>query len=247
MRRQSEGCVVAACPYLPLQKLLILVVTTNMDQDYLRFKLFTDKAAAEDFADVLKQNNIDYRIDEDALTFDASFANDPLAKDYVIAIKQPDFIAASLAYDEYFAKRLGAVPDDYYLLQFSDEELEEILARPDEWGAFDYQLAQELLRKRGVEITNEKRDRLKVDRYYALAQPEGEAVTNIVGYYIVSIFFFPVGWIIGWTWGYSKKQMPDGYRVYAYNETVRNHGRIILLISIILPLFAAISKMIDMI
>ena len=216
-----------------------------MDQEYLRFKLFTDKAAAEDFAEVLKQNNIDYHIDEDALSFDPSFAHDPLARDYVIAIKQPDFKVASLAYDEYFARQLGAVPDDYYLLQFSDEELLEILAKPDEWGAFDYQLAQELLRKKGVEITKEKTERLKLDRYYALAQPEGEAVKNIVGYYIVSIFFFPTGWIIGWTWGYSKKQMPDGNRVYAYNEKVRGHGKAILLISIVLPVFGVISSMID--
>ena len=41
-----------------------------MNQEYLRFKLFPDKQAAEDFAEVLKQNDIEYQIEEDALVFD---------------------------------------------------------------------------------------------------------------------------------------------------------------------------------
>jgi len=216
-----------------------------MNEEYLRFKLLPDKQTAEDFAEVLRQNNIDYKIEEDALVFDASFANHPLARDYVIAVKQSDFKNASAAYDEYFAKQLNDVPADYYLLQFSDDELLEILAKPDEWGAFDYQLATALLKKRGVDINMQKTDRLKADRYYELARPEGENATNIVGYYIVSILFFPVGWIIGWIWGYSKKQLPDGYRVYAYNEKVRLHGRIILLISIVVPVLTVILRMLD--
>jgi hypothetical protein len=216
-----------------------------MREEYLRFKLFQDRQTAEDFAEVLKQNNIDYKIDEDSLMFDASFANHPLARDYVIAVNQTDFKKASSAYDEYFAKQLNDVPADYYLLQFSDDELLDILAKPDEWGAFDYQLSTALLKKRGIDINREKTDRLKADRYYELARPEGEDAKNIVGYYIVSIFFFPVGWIIGWIWGDSKKQLPDGYRVYAYNEKVRLHGRTILLISIVLPVLTVILKILD--
>lgn len=216
-----------------------------MSEEYLRFKLFTDKPTAEDFAEVLKQNGIDYKIEEDALSFDASFAHDPLARDYVIAIKQADFKSAALAYDKYFAEQLGDVPEDYYLLQFTDDELLEILAKPDEWGSFDYQLARELLKKRGVEVSKEKTDRLKTDRYYQLAKPEGEKVKNIVGYYILSLLILPIGWIIGWTWGYSKKQLPDGYKVYAYDETVRKHGRIILFISILLSILYIVVRILD--
>jgi hypothetical protein len=220
-----------------------------MNQEYLRFKLFPDKATAEDFAEVLKQNGIDYQIDEDALVFDPSYANNPLSTDYAIMIKQSDFKQASHAYDEYFARQLDEVPDDYYLFSFTDDELLEILAKPDEWGSFDYQLAKDLLKKRGVDVTKEKTERLKADRYYQLAQPEGESVKNIVAYYIVSIlvvliFFFPIGMIIGWVWGYSKKQLPDGYKVYNYNETVRDHGRNIFLISMILFVLTVILRVI---
>lgn len=213
-----------------------------MDEEYLRFKLFPDKQAAEDFAEVLLQNNIDHKIEEDALVFDPSYANNPLAKDYVIGVKQRDFKAASLAYDEYFAKQLTGIPGDYYLYTFTNDELQEILAKPDEWGGFDYQLAQELLRQRGIEITKEETEYLKAERYKHIAQPEDEPAKNVVGYYIISILFFPVGIIIGWVWGYSKKQLPDGYKVYAYNERVRSHGQTIFLIAMILFSLTVLSK-----
>jgi hypothetical protein len=218
-----------------------------MHEEFLRFKQFPDKQTAEDFAEVLKQKNVEYRIGEDALVFDPGHAFNPLNKNYVITIKQTDFKAASNAYDEYFAGQLNQVPEDYYLFSFSDDELMEIIGKPDEWGAFDYLLAQDLLKKRGVEISRDKTDRLKADRYKALAQPEGEPVKNIVGYYIISILFFPAGIIIGTVWGYSKKLLPDGYKVYIYNKDIRRHGRIIFIISMIqllaIVLFRIISRM----
>jgi hypothetical protein len=214
-----------------------------MDEQYLTFKLFPDKGAAEDFSQILKQSAIDYYIEEDAVVFDPSYANNPLNKDYAIKIKRPDFRRANDAYDAYFRTQLDQVPPDFYLLEFTNDELLEILAKPDEWGSFDYQLAQDLLKKRGVEVSQQRMDALKVDRYKQLAQPEGEPVSNILWYYIVAIMFFPIGIVIGWVWGYSKKMLPDGHKVYAYNKNVRAHGKNIFLIAMILFIVITIWKM----
>lgn len=62
-----------------------------MNEEYLRFKIFPDNITAQEFAEVLKQNGIDYVIEEDALVFDASYANNPLNKDYAITVKHSDF------------------------------------------------------------------------------------------------------------------------------------------------------------
>jgi hypothetical protein len=194
---------------------------------------------------VLKQNGIHYFIEEDMLVFDPSYANNPLNKDYAITLRRSDFKVAHTAYDEYFAKLLDNVPEDYYLLSFTHDELLEILAKPDEWGSFDYQLAQKLLKEKGIEITREKAEILKAERYKELAQPESEPAKNIVGYYILCILFFPVGLVIGWVWGNSKKQLPDGYKVYAYNDKVRKHGRRIFLISMIILAMRVTLKIIN--
>jgi hypothetical protein len=216
-----------------------------MDEQYVTLKLFPDRDSAEDFSQVLRQSNIDYYIEEDSVVFDPSYANNPLNKDYAVKIRQSDFKIAGEAYSEYFKSRLDSVPSDYYLLDFKDDELIEILERPDEWGIFDYQLAQELLKKRGVEVSKQKMDTLKADRYKQLAKPEGEPVSNIVSYYIISILFYPIGIIIGWVWGYSKKLLPDGHKVFAYNENVRAHGRTIFLIAAILFGLTVIWKVIE--
>lgn len=68
----------------------------------------------------------------------------------------------------------------------------------------------------------------------------------MVGYYIISILFFPIGIIIGWVWGYSKKQLPDGHKLYAYNTRVREHGKLILLISMILFVATAILRILGL-
>src|SRR5918993_2096184 len=139
-----------------------------MTDAYVTFKTFNDKETAEDFADVLKQASVDFFIEEDALVFDPSYANNPLNKDYAIKVKQAQFKAAEKAYDRYFEGMLDKVPDDYYLFSFTDDELKEILAKPDEWGSFDYQLSQKILKQRGIIISPEEKQALKSERYKAL-------------------------------------------------------------------------------
>jgi hypothetical protein len=217
-----------------------------MSEQFLTFKLFPDRQSAEDFSQILDQAGIEYYIEEDSLVFDPSYANNPLNKDYAIKIRQPDFRKATNAFDEYFKGQLGNVPPDYYLLDFTNDELLEILAKPDEWGNFDYQLSQDLLRQRGIDVSKQKLDSLKTARYKELAKSEDETVSNIVGYYLISILFFPVGLIIGWVWGYSKKLLPDGHKVFAYNKNVQSHGRNIFLIAMVLFILTVIWKIIDL-
>ena len=103
--------------------------------------------------------------------------------------------------------------------------------------------------ERGYEVTAEKMNQLKARRYKELAQPVGEPVKYILAFYVLcllSLVFLPVGIIIGWVWGYSKKQLPDGYKVYAYTTRVREHGRIIFLISMLLFVATVILRILGL-
>lgn len=198
-----------------------------MKENYQTFKTFTDRQTAENFAEVLNQNGISFFIEEDKLMFDPSYAHNPLNKDYAIKLAPQDFLRASKAYENYFSALLETVSEDYYLFSFSDKELWEIVAKPDEWGSFDYLLAQKILEERGIIITEKDKEILREKRLHQLAKPEEEKSGKIIGYYILSLIFFPAGIVIGWVWGYSKKNLPNGSRVYAYSEKVQKHGRII--------------------
>ena len=49
-------------------------------------------------------------------------------------------------------QRNETVPDNYYLRELSDEELLDILKKPDAWGADDYLVAVKLLREHGIAV-----------------------------------------------------------------------------------------------
>jgi hypothetical protein len=188
------------------------------------FKIFNDRSSAEDFAEILKENNIYFQIEEDALTFDASYANNPLNRDFRVRIAQNEFNKANNAYEQYFNHHLATIDPDYYLFEFSDDELKEIISKPDEWGSLDYALSQKILKDRGMEVSETEKTAIQSNRLKELARPEGESVSNIVSYYIISLFCFPVGIIIGWIWAFSKKQLPNGDKVPAYNAKTQAHG-----------------------
>ena len=210
-----------------------------MTGEFLTFKTFYNKELAEDFATVLTQDNIPFLIEEDALVFDASFANHPLNRETYLKVRQRDFVKAHEAYNRYFAAQIDKANDNYYLFSFTDDELREIIAKPDEWGEFDYHLAQKILKDRGVGVSVEEKAVLSSQRYEDLRTEEDENVSNIVGYYILSLLIFPVGLMIGWLWSYSKKTLPNGRRIYVYKPSVRRHGKIILVISTALLAFSA--------
>ena len=49
-------------------------------------------------------------------------------------------------------QRNEIVPDNYYLRELGDEELLDILKKPDAWSPDDYLIASKLLREHGIEV-----------------------------------------------------------------------------------------------
>lgn len=217
-----------------------------MTENYSSFKTFNEKETAEDFAEILKEYGIDFYIEEDVLEFDPTYANNALDKDFHIMIKQEDFGKAKQAYEAYFAKGLHNAPPDYYLFSFSDEELKEIMAKPDEWGTFDYLLAEKILKDRGISITETEKQTLKTERYKVLQEQQKEKPSNILLYYIFCLIVFPIGILIGWAWAYSKKTLPDGKKVAAYDSDIQRHGKIIFALALALFVLVVVWKVIDL-
>jgi len=202
--------------------------------ELLTFQRFNDINLATEIADKLTQLGIYCEIDNQTAPFDVTYANNPLETDIRIKIRNEDFAKADKALDDYYKGLVDTVESDYYLLQFTDQELIEIITKPDEWGRFDYQLAQKLLKDRGKEVQPIIADMLKTQRVADLSK--GEPVPN---YWLYMGYFSAVlgglfGIIIGLSVTYSKKTLPDGQRIYVYRQRDRDHGTRIVLLSIII-------------
>ncbi|UOU97562.1 hypothetical protein MUU74_13790 [Chryseobacterium daecheongense] len=212
------------------------------------FRKSINKFVIEEIASVLDSHSIGYEIIDNEKDFDPSFVTNPGKIEYQLLIDKDDFEAANKAVSEYFAHEV-VIPEDYYLSEYSNEELKEVLFKKDEWNEFDYEAAKKILKSRGENITEQELDSFDKQRFESLKDYENpEQVKN---YIILGYIFAVIGCVVSLFWGilifvsYAialaiiklKKQLPNGERVYYFNEKDRNHGKRILKLSLVFTAF----------
>jgi len=121
-------------------------------EEFVTFQKYNDKGYALELGTLLKENNIDYIIEESPARFTPTFVGNELEKEFTIKIKKEDFERTEKIQEEIILKQLDTIDDDYYLLHYTDTELMEIVTNRYEWGQFDFLLAQKLLKERGKEV-----------------------------------------------------------------------------------------------
>ncbi|WP_437921547.1 hypothetical protein [Sphingobacterium sp. LRF_L2] len=208
-----------------------------MDNTFVVFRKFQTFKEAEELQDFLQKNEISARLNQNSPPVDITFTGQTAAYAFELLIHQSDFTRAELAIKHEIQDSItvGDIENDYYLYQFTNEELYDILSKPDEWGDFDYILAKKILQERGNVIDESYILSLKQDRLTALSAPIENQQKWVVLGYIFAVFGGLLGIIIGYVLASSKKTLPTGAVIYAYSERDRLHGRNIFLIG--LPIF----------
>ncbi len=205
-----------------------------MAENYLTFKRFSNAEDANQLIELLKAQNISYAIEDASPGFDVTFANNNHDQEVHIKLKPEDFERT----EELLLKReqeltTDDIPQGYYLLEFSNEELLEILMKPDEWSSIDYNLSQRILESRGKSIDPEFLETLRKKRIEELSEPEKSQKNWIYAGYIFAFLGGLLGIFIGWHLLTFKKTLPNGERTYGYVESDRRNGRNILIIGLI--------------
>ncbi len=202
-------------------------------EQLLTFQKFNDQYEAIELGTLLNENGIEYLLEDSSASFDPSFSNNELTKEFRIKLKKQDFEKADILLQQIFSAQIDSVDKDYYLFNFTDLELIELITKRDEWNQFDFLLAQKILRERGKEINPEIIELLRKQRIEELAKPEENQKAWIYAGYITAVLGGFLGFFIGWHLLTHKKTLPNGDRVYSYSEIDRKHGNRILIISIV--------------
>jgi hypothetical protein len=143
-----------------------------MATQFQTFQRFNDPGLASAIADKLKAQHIECVVEKVRPLLEPGFFRNPVEQTIHLKVRASDLEQAHKAMEELYRRQLQDVDPGYYLFSFTDIELLDILAKPDEWGHFDYVLARALLAERGLEIPDEVIGQMKQQRSRQLARED---------------------------------------------------------------------------
>lgn len=208
-----------------------------MKQDFLIFQKFSSQKESLDFGRLLNENGIRYLLEDISVNFDPILSNNEFGKEFCVKLQKVDFEKVNEILRQKVKEEIVEVTNDYYLLSFSNEELIDVIQKSDEWNKFDVELALELLKQRGNEVSELQISEITNQRITELSKPEeGQTVYIVIGY-ISAVCGGLLGIFVGWHLLSFKKTLPNGSRIYAYSESDRKQGNRIFVIGTISILF----------
>jgi hypothetical protein len=188
------------------------------------FKKFNNPEEAGVLIELLKKNSVDYELSTVKPTEDIIFAGNTMIEELEINIKPEDFEKAEKLFEDIEEIKAESLDKDYYLFEFSNDELLDLLKNPDEWSLNDYHWAREILKQRGMELDQVTVDKWKNARLENLSQTE----TVTMKYLVLAWFFCLTGGFIGIFMGRHlssyMKTLPNGQKMYAFDEKGRKLG-----------------------
>lgn len=214
-----------------------------MEPEFITYQKFNDQALANELADQLEKHYIKYVIEEETRTFDPGFTfNDTLNTDWAVKINSDDFEKVNQLLKDDESEDITEIGKDYYLYSFTDDELMEVITNADEWSPFDFALARKILAGKGKDVSDEAMAAINKKRIEELKAPDPPQTGWIIIGYIVAFFGGVFGIFIGWHLMTYKKTLPNGERVFDYNENDRKQGKRIFYLSIIVLAMCVIYK-----
>lgn len=213
--------------------------------NFRTFQKFSDEALLIEATEILKAHNIDFEVENTSATFDTTFSNSQIYPEFIIKLLPNDFEKAHQILDQATKIEIEQVEKDYYLFSFSDEELFEVISKPDEWSRFDFLLAQKIMKNRGKEITPYTLELLKNQRLKDLTQPEPSFKAWIIAGYVFALTGGILGIFIAYNLISTKKTLPNGEQVFMYSADDRRQGWIILIIGTIVLVAICIWQFFD--
>jgi len=122
-------------------------------------------------------------------------------------------------------KQVQNVERDYYLFDFTNAELIDVVNKKEEWNHFDTVLAKHILNERNIAIPHKE--------IYSQYKPARLEYKWLIAEYIISIAFIFIGIIIGTLTLGAYRNLPNGKKEKLYDYYTLKHAKIMIVIGII--------------
>lgn len=219
--------------------------------NFIVYQSFEDQESAYRTAATLESRDIPLIVEKVSQLLDSNIIGVMNTSPYVIKLRAIDFDKANDIIRANTIINLDEVDKDYMLLSFTNEELIDVAAKEDEWGIYNAKLATALLMQRQVAEPRAAIEAIKTRHQQEIAKPTSAAIglltlgyvsaltgtTIIASQYDATIPFvvFPgiFGLIAGGILVTTKKTLPDGNQIHYFDNKSRNHGLVIVGLSIL--------------
>lgn len=200
--------------------------------DHATFRRFSDLDEARAFAEELNVLGFHAAYESDTPVQDPLFVGNGMTW-HLVKLPNKEFEPAERALLDRAVQERVDIPADHYLHQFNDQELMEILLKPDEWSAEDAVMAQTLLRQRGKPVSPDAIEVIRASRAEQLREKDPSPRGYIIAGYVFAFIGGLIGLVIGWHINTSKRTLPNGERVPVYASQDRKHGARIFIIGVV--------------
>jgi hypothetical protein len=122
----------------------------------IEFQRFPDFNAASELIDILEANQIPYQVDDSATRFDiASASTNPMENQIIVRIRETHFETVNNLFEKKTSQTDENNDVDHYLYTFSDNDIIDVIANPEEWTETEVKIANEIFKQRGLKPTAE--------------------------------------------------------------------------------------------
>lgn len=208
-----------------------------MKPEFLTLAKYREAELARPMAELLNRRGIPFELEDASAAVDVTFSSNPYFKEFHLKVPKTYYEKALKVWEADSEALLDHIDEDHYLYEFTDEELYEILAKEDEWSKEDFVLAKKILADRGKAVSKEELASLAAQRLEVLSKPAtADPVWITLGFLLACLGGF-AGILIGYNYTF-KKTLPNGARVYAYDEESRKKGTSMMYVGIGVMVFS---------
>lgn len=208
-----------------------------MPSRYIELQRCRDSESVDDVTRVLDAEGITYRLGADAPRADLTLLVGSNEPQVIVSVLEDEYDAARAAMEADSLRT--ALPPDHHLLTSTDEEILNIVARPEEWSPYDVAHARRIMNERG--LVPARIETVRKGLLQEIHTGKRAPTSLILAGWVFSLLGGLFGFAIGCSLHYSTEDTPEG-KFPTYDARSRRMGKGMLYLSSIVTILILVGR-----
>lgn len=208
----------------------------STNQAFATYSRFLTQEDATMLTDILTDLQIPYKIEKEINQVASVFMGETPESVIEVKIQQQDFPKVNELFVKQAQQDFVHADFEHYFSSYSANELSAVLAEPNEWNAYDLEIARLFLLQKNPEAT------IPTPNFKKAFQPEKiDFKWILAGYMLCFLSIFGV--FVGLAISQAKKTLQSGEIVHIYDFQSVQHGKNMVVFGTITSIFIILYKL----